>query len=70
MIVCVCKSISDRRLSALLRDGVASVEALQFETGCGTNCGRCLNYVEQMVAQQTASCGGRPATLDTAQRAL
>lgn len=41
MIVCVCKSVSDRTIRASLEAGVDSFEELQFELGVSTCCGKC-----------------------------
>lgn len=41
MIVCVCHRISERDIAHAVSEGCASFEALQFELGVGTRCGRC-----------------------------
>ncbi|ASM76164.1 ferredoxin [Vitreoscilla filiformis] len=41
MIVCVCRRVSDRDISAAVRDGAMTFDALQFDTGVATQCGRC-----------------------------
>ncbi|HVW50588.1 MULTISPECIES: (2Fe-2S)-binding protein [unclassified Trinickia] len=53
MIVCVCKSVSDRKIRAAIADGADSFEALQFELGVATCCGKC----EQSVREVMAQCG-------------
>jgi bacterioferritin-associated ferredoxin len=41
MIVCICHRVSDHDIARAVREGCASFEALQFELGVGTGCGRC-----------------------------
>ncbi|PLZ03189.1 (2Fe-2S)-binding protein [Burkholderia sp. WAC0059] len=55
MIVCVCKSVSDRVIRASIRDGVASsFDELQFELGVATCCGKCEASVRDVMAQSGA----------------
>jgi len=49
MIVCVCKRVSERELEAAIAGGADSVQALSRVTGCGTQCGRCIPTVREML---------------------
>ncbi len=40
MIVCVCHRVSDRAIAQCARQGL-SFDAIQFELGVATQCGRC-----------------------------
>jgi bacterioferritin-associated ferredoxin len=51
MIVCVCKSVSDRTIRASIADGTDSFDELQFELGVATCCGRCEESVRDVMAQ-------------------
>lgn len=51
MIVCVCKSVSDRKIRAAIADGADSFEELQFELGVAMCCGKCEESVREVMAQ-------------------
>jgi bacterioferritin-associated ferredoxin len=60
MIVCVCKSVSDRKIRAAIDEGVDSFDELQFELGVATCCGKCEESVRDLMAQSGAcasQCG-------------
>ncbi len=55
MIVCVCKSVSDRKIRASIADGVATTfDELQFELGVAMCCGKCEESVRDVMAQSGA----------------
>ena len=56
MIVCVCQSVSDRRLRAAIADGAASFDELQFELGVATCCGKCAESVCEVLAEAGCPC--------------
>ncbi|WP_322033160.1 bacterioferritin-associated ferredoxin [Paraburkholderia sp. J76] len=58
MIVCVCKSVSDRTIRASIEDGMDSFDELQFELGVATCCGKCEESVRDVMAQSGA-CASR-----------
>jgi bacterioferritin-associated ferredoxin len=41
MIICVCNNVNERAIQRAVSDGHASFDALQFETGVATCCGKC-----------------------------
>lgn len=51
MIVCVCKSVSDRTIRASIAEGMDSFDELQFELGVATCCGKCEESVRDVMAQ-------------------
>jgi bacterioferritin-associated ferredoxin len=59
MIVCVCKAISDRQLRASIEAGNDSFDALQFEHGVATCCGRCEEMVHSMLSGQSCMTAER-----------
>jgi bacterioferritin-associated ferredoxin len=59
MIVCVCKSVSDRKIRASIADGASSFDELQFELGVATCCGKCEETVRDVMLQ--SGCGSHHA---------
>ncbi|CAN7397439.1 (2Fe-2S)-binding protein [Caballeronia sp. dw_19] len=59
MIVCVCKSVSDRKIRASIADGVATFDELQFELGVAMCCGKCEETVRDVMLQSgcASHCG-------------
>ncbi|TAM04562.1 MAG: (2Fe-2S)-binding protein [Paraburkholderia sp.] len=70
MIVCVCKSVSDRKIRASIAEGMDSFDDLQFELGVATCCGKCEETVREVMAQSGACgsgcCGGAQKRLASA----
>ncbi|WP_321912384.1 MULTISPECIES: bacterioferritin-associated ferredoxin [unclassified Paraburkholderia] len=58
MIVCVCKSVSDRTIRASIEEGMDSFDELQFELGVATCCGKCEESVRDVMAQ-SGVCASR-----------
>ena len=58
MIVCVCKSVSDRHVRGAIQDGAESFEELQFELGVALCCGKCESHVRGMLEQSGACAKG------------
>ncbi len=51
MIICVCNNINERAIHRAIDDGHQSFDALQFETGVATCCGKCEPYAREVLAQ-------------------
>ncbi|BBE08845.1 Putative bacterioferritin-associated ferredoxin [Mycoavidus cysteinexigens] len=63
MIICVCKSVSDRSIHTAIHAGANSLEALQFECGVALCCGKCENAVSDLLANHnnaSTPCGAAP----------
>jgi bacterioferritin-associated ferredoxin len=63
MIVCVCKSVSDRKIRAAIADGMESYDELQFELGVALCCGKCEESVRDVMEQSgvcASRCGVQP----------
>jgi bacterioferritin-associated ferredoxin len=58
MIVCVCKSVSDRTIRASIAEGMDSFDELQFELGVATCCGKCEESVRDVMAE-SGVCASR-----------
>lgn len=54
MIVCVCKSVSDREIHRHVRAGMG-FDDIQFELGVATQCGKCEECARDVVAQCSRS---------------
>lgn len=54
MIVCVCKSVSDREIHRHVRAGMG-FDDIQFELGVATQCGKCEECARDVVAQCSMS---------------
>jgi len=51
MIVCVCKSVSDRKIRTAIAEGVDSFDELQFELGVALCCGKCEASVRDVMLE-------------------
>jgi bacterioferritin-associated ferredoxin len=63
MIVCICKSISDRAVRAAREAGARTLEAVAALTGAGTDCGCCHGEIRETLADpcdKAAPCSGCP----------
>jgi bacterioferritin-associated ferredoxin len=56
MIVCVCKGLSERAISAAIDAGAIDADAIASATGAGTDCGCCVETVEAMVSRLSPCC--------------
>ena len=59
MIVCVCHRISDRDIERHARNGCASFDELQMDSGVASCCGRCTDCARD-VFESARSPGNRP----------
>jgi bacterioferritin-associated ferredoxin len=51
MYVCICHGITDRAIREARERGVASVDQLGAETGCGSTCGCCRALAAQILGE-------------------
>ena len=58
MIVCVCQRISDRDIERHARNGCASFDELQMDSGVASCCGRCTDCARD-VFESALSSGNR-----------
>ena len=54
MYVCLCNGVSDRQIREAVDNGCGSIGELTMRTGCGANCGSCLDMAADMIAQMQA----------------
>ena len=52
--VCLCNGVTDRHIRDAVDKGCSSVGELTMRTGCGANCGSCLDMAADMIAQMQA----------------
>jgi bacterioferritin-associated ferredoxin len=52
MIVCVCNRLTECEVRAAARSGCATPEAAYAAQGCEVQCGCCLDYAEELIAEE------------------
>jgi bacterioferritin-associated ferredoxin len=63
MLVCICKGVSDRRITEEIRRGACTLRQIQEGCQAGTDCKCCVRQIRQMLAssaharQDTADVG-------------
>ena len=60
MIVCVCHRISDRDIERHARNGCASFDELQMDSGVASCCGSCADCARDVFENARSSSGSRP----------
>jgi bacterioferritin-associated ferredoxin len=64
VIVCVCRNVSDRTISAAIDAGAQDLGAIARATGAGTSCGCCRETIAAMLAGaspcKSAPCAACP----------
>ncbi len=51
MYICLCRAITDDEIKQAISSGSNCVEALQHELGVSTQCGQCLESVQEILHQ-------------------
>jgi len=49
MILCLCKNVSDTRVRQTIVEGAATVEEVGLECRAGTDCGACVDHIEDLL---------------------
>jgi bacterioferritin-associated ferredoxin len=57
LYVCICNGITERQVRESARQGANSMDALAFELGVGTCCGRCRDCAAQLLQDETGCPG-------------
>lgn len=52
MLVCLCKGVSDRRITEEIRRGACTLRQIQDGCQAGTDCKGCVRHIRQMLATQ------------------
>lgn len=69
MIVCLCHGISDREVREHVQGGCRTVGQVGRACGAGTDCGRCVDVLRQMVRAEAPPTGGGEPSVAIAQQA-
>ena len=51
MIVCVCASVSERKLRAVIADGASTMTEIERRCGAGAGCGACRSAVRECLRE-------------------
>lgn len=49
MLVCICKGVSDRRITEEIRRGACTLKQIQDGCQAGTDCKTCVRQIRQML---------------------
>jgi bacterioferritin-associated ferredoxin len=49
--VCICNGVTDHQIREAAASGCTSVSELTMRTGCGSNCGSCLDMAAGLLEQ-------------------
>ncbi|WP_225765893.1 (2Fe-2S)-binding protein [Stenotrophomonas sp. Marseille-Q4652] len=49
MYVCICNGVTDHQIREAAESGCQSVTELTMRTGCGANCGSCLDMAADLL---------------------
>jgi bacterioferritin-associated ferredoxin len=66
MYVCVCNGVSDRDVAQAKAQGCRSVDELAMRTGCGTTCGCCRDFAQQLLDEGGVASTSAPFSLPMA----
>ena len=53
--VCVCNGVTDHQIRQAAAAGCGSMAELTMRTGCGSNCGSCLDTAADLLRDEAAS---------------
>lgn len=59
-LVCICNMVTEKEIVATLTKGARSTSEIQKMTRAGTSCGRCLPWIDSIVADFTANLPDDP----------
>ena len=69
MYVCICNGVTDQQIQEAALAGCHSVTELTMRTGCGSNCGSCLDMAAELLAKARATRAVELPILDIARAA-
>ncbi len=49
MYICICRAVTDSAIHEFVSSGASSFRDLSSATGCGTQCGRCIAQVREVM---------------------
>ncbi|MDD2306369.1 MAG: (2Fe-2S)-binding protein [Prolixibacteraceae bacterium] len=59
-LVCICNMVTEKEIVAALTKGARSTSEIQKMTRAGTSCGRCLPWIDTIVADFIANLPDDP----------
>jgi len=57
MYICICHAVTDSAIRQAVGEGVNNFRDLSFNTGCGTQCGSCVQLVREVMDEALAGEG-------------
>jgi bacterioferritin-associated ferredoxin len=57
MYICICKAVNETAIRRLVNEGVNGFRDLSVRTGCGTQCGSCINLAREVMDRMLAEAG-------------
>lgn len=54
-LVCLCNMVTEKEILAVLQKGARTTSDIQKMTRAGTSCGRCLPWIDTIVAEYLAT---------------
>ena len=54
MYVCLCHAVTDHAIRGAVERGVSTFRELSFNTGCGTQCGSCVQTARKILKDAVA----------------
>ena len=51
MYVCICNAVTDSAIREAVAEGATSFYEVSFRTGCGTQCGSCVDQAREVIDQ-------------------
>lgn len=54
-LVCLCNMVTEKEILAALQKGARTTSDIQKMTRAGTSCGRCLPWIDAIVAEYLAT---------------
>ena len=61
MYICICHAVSDSAIRQAVEQGVDNFRDLSFRTGCGTQCGSCVQQAREIMDQTLEKLGQEPS---------
>ena len=69
MYVCICNGVTDHQIREAASHGVSTVAELTMRTGCGANCGTCLDTAAALLEPSQGDGDNRFPILSLSQAA-
>ena len=62
MYICICQAVTDSTIRKAVSEGITNFYDLSYRTGCGTQCGSCINLACEVIDEALADSGPLGAT--------